>query len=1206
MGKVMRTDIVVGGKADSSFYQLGSEIIGLGNDISRLGNFLNGVSTQLIRFGTAGAKSYTAFEDYMLETEVAMRTQYESASELERAMDTLNDAALTWANNSRFTTEDVAAGISNAAHAGWDLQQILNGVPAAMDVALAGGMNLSEGLEYLIDISNAAGLGFEDMGNLVDYWAYAANRSSTTIPEMGQAMQKMGATLQFVKGDMAGLTTMLAVLANNGTKGTEAGTLLRNSMIRLIAPTKAAAEAMDGLNIDGNDLDEIYAGAAEIEKASKLLDAAGFSAYDSSGKLKNFLTIWQELDAATAGMTEKDRNAVLSAVFPTRTITGALALLEAASNGWDGLYDSILKNGPGYADYASEVMESGLGGTLRHLESTWDVLKTKTGGALADDVGSVAGALSGLIETVNGMDDGLFNALVGGLEALAVAGPALTVAGGAIKTIGAIMTMGTVGKIGLAAVALGMFAKAAHEMEEVRFAENFGAMSVDGDAIVSYLDSVNSASAGAWESISQYNDAVQEAFDNYESASSKLSESLLTSFLTKATLTEQDKQTLYGYGEQMRQALLTGIEGSYSASEEFVGIIAGNRGPAELATEDSVWGSIIRTLNDGYVDAKARAEELSGQLREAMMAAFMDGMLDESELDNIRGIYEQINEEVALQLHAQQAGESAAEREMLLRKAQSLGLDGWEQIVSTTDDYAANQLDDYLQEYQRAYAKIAEEYQYKIDHAQTQAERNALIVERREKLAYLGEGDTDNPYDGYNGLAWQAKADKAAFLLDTNNQLLKGSDLRDVWAAAQQYADAVMEAGAVTADALYGFADHDFSSRQESDILKQTGNLISALGGVENSKELINYYETTGNTARANDIRQALLIADLLGGGYAGSQPDYLLHAGYDVESARAQLDALQRQNAGTDELMQAMQGGDFKAFWNQVGNAFNQTFANGWGNIVENLRGTYDLSAIDVPAEMEGIHDNYAAWRLMMDETLNAEDYRIRVTPEVDKDALDALGEAPVYVDILPRSDGMGLSDLEDQGVDVNVDGDTTELQATIEAEDGKNLIEYIDGDAENLQLSILAEDGKTLIENVTGDITELAAAIERYNGKIITVNVKYKSLGGAKLYANGGRATEASIFGEAGPEWAIPEQHTARTAELLTAAAKASGFTWPELFAKTESTSNRGTTTLVYSPTIIAQDATGVEEKLRDDKKRLEDYLRRKRLLEETEVYA
>lgn len=120
----------------------------------------------------------------------------------------------------------------------------MSGIPAAMNISMAGGMELSQGLEYLVDITNAAGLSFEELGTLVDMWAVAANSSSTTIPEMGQAMQRMGATMQFFKGDMGALTTMLAVLADNGTKGSDAGTLLRNSIIRLIAPTKKAAEAM--------------------------------------------------------------------------------------------------------------------------------------------------------------------------------------------------------------------------------------------------------------------------------------------------------------------------------------------------------------------------------------------------------------------------------------------------------------------------------------------------------------------------------------------------------------------------------------------------------------------------------------------------------------------------------------------------------------------------------------------------------------------------------------------------------------------------------------------------------------------------------------------------------------------------------------------------------------------------------------------------
>lgn len=108
-------------------------------------------------------------------------------------------------------------------------------------------------------------------------------------------------------------------------------------------------------------------------------------------------------------------------------------------------------------------------------------------------------------------------------------------------------------------------------------------------------------------------------------------------------------------------------------------------------------------------------------------------------------------------------------------------------------------------------------------------------------------------------------------------------------------------------------------------------------------------------------------------------------------------------------------------------------------------------------------------------------------------------------------------------------------------------------------------------------------------------------------KMYADGGRATEASIFGEAGAEWAIPEAHTENTASLLRQAAQASGFTWGEIAATGggSGTGGGGGNTLVYSPTIVAADARGVEARLREDKDRLEKWLRERELMEKIAVY-
>ena len=108
---------------------------------------------------------------------------------------------------------------------------------------------------------------------------------------------------------------------------------------------------------------------------------------------------------------------------------------------------------------------------------------------------------------------------------------------------------------------------------------------------------------------------------------------------------------------------------------------------------------------------------------------------------------------------------------------------------------------------------------------------------------------------------------------------------------------------------------------------------------------------------------------------------------------------------------------------------------------------------------------------------------------------------------------------------------------------------------------------------------------------------------------FAEGGRATTASIFGEAGPEWAIPEQHTQRTAELLNAAREASGFTWGDLLARfggLNANPQNVPATIIYSPTIHAADASGVEQLLLADKERLNRWFEEKKMRDEVEVYA
>lgn len=1161
MGKTLRSDIIIGGKADPSFYQLG-------NQIGQLGAMLNQLSGKLIEFGKESVDAYKNYEDYLLDTQVALKTQYEGASELGKVMDKLDQQAMSWANNTRFTTQDVAGAINNAAHAGWNLEKIMEGVPNAMQIAMAGSMDLSQALELLVDISNAAGIGFEDLGRLTDYWAYAANKSSTTIPEMGAAMQKMGATLKYLNGDMAGLTTMLAVLANNGTKGIEAGTLLRNSMIRLIAPTKAAAASMDGLELTADDLEEIYQNADSLGDVGDMLEEAGFSAYDAQGKLKNFITMFEELSAATEGMSEQDRNKVLSTIFPTRTITGALALLDAAKNKWDGLYDSIRGNGAGYAEYAAETMESGLGGTLRHLESVEDVLKTKTGEALSGMVGAGADKLSGLIDSVNGMDDGAFQTLVGGLTGLAAAGPALTAVGTVAGALRLLLkanmgpALAVAGGLTAAATAMGAYLGYLDAAEHA----DFGSLELDMEKIQGGLDKIGATFQAGQKPIGEYTGALEKAVERYTDASASLKENLLESFLTGGELTQDQITTLYGLGDQIQEAMIDGIKQNRGRNEKSLELFSGLDGK-DLVDSD-IWGDLRDTLEKGYQSAITTALSLSQQLREALTSAFTDGALTGDEINGIQKILDQQNELIAMQA----AAKNATERQKLMQKAQTLGLDGMNEISQMVQEQRERELQSLDDDYWNAYYQTKLGGEYKIKQGAKKADGSRYTQADLDKeLETLLNGDPDNPYDGYAGRVKQAEAGYGSFLADLYRSALQGSDLGDAFGALETYVDDYLASGGKTTQDDYLKYSKAAGGRDRSGLQKYLNQAIEAMGGKDTVADMAQTLAGAGDTDSANKLQKMLLAWEL---------------ANFD-------------QNADWTDP-----GG--------YGKSFGKLFEPQPG-ATETSLGNYTIPRMDIysqdrdPFGLTGRNGNpeqVDASSVTDWDRMASADHPVEITGDIPQQYQDMM--APL-----------------EEGVQIPVSADTSGvasgIQGAMESAEGAEVEATVDGDTGSLESSISDQDGTEIEVSVDGDTSDLESAISALDGTTITINAVAGSMpsfggfggfGGLPKMAKGGRATEASIFGEVPgqAEWAIPEAHTQRTAELLDAAREASGFSWGELLSRNGGLmgGTRSIGTIIYSPTIHAKDARGVERALEIDKQRLEKYLRERETRKEMEAYG
>lgn len=1239
MAQTLTTTILINAKVGNGFAQVGATL-------TELGSMVNGVSQELINFGKDSINVYREYEKSMKDAEVALSTTYgRNTKELSTVMSDLDASATEWAATTIFHTNDVANAISEAAHAGWDFDQIMSGIPAAMELAQAGGLDLSEAVNYIVKSTSAAGIGFEDLGNFIDLWAFAANSSASTIGEFGDAMLRMGSTMRFAANPEE-LMTLIAVTANAGQTGSEAGTLIRNSMMRLVAPTDKANKAMAQLGATSDEAAALMEDQA-LAAANARLAANGFSAFDEKGNLKNVLDIYRELYMAlgevAGGFENIDKNqdalGILSSIFPTRTITEALTLLRGASEGYDGLYEAMMGgDAADYGSYAAETMMDSLDGKIETFESKVERLKQAVGEELAPQLEGALSSIGGLVDKISGMDEGNFSALVSGLEIIAGAGPALLLAGGAFRLIGYALT--PAGGIGLGLVALTAAAAAIKELKDTDFADNFGNMEIDTEGIQTYVESIGEDFKGAYAEVDAFRQALDESVTSYETASSTFSSKLFSDMLTNAKLTEEDKTQLTNLGNDMYLAVQEAIQNSAAASMSYWNTLFGGEGEAEV---DPAYQELIDLTNQAYEEAMANAESISQDMRSALTDAFSDGEISPDEYQNILSYMRSYNDAIAKAAAEAQSEEDYIKMGKWMHQAQTASWDDIKDIAKSAeaerDSILADQEDRYLTERYRAEYRGA-------DEATLQAADDAYHQQQMQ---------TKSSYDEFLSTLWDSQ--------------IQQSGMGDAYEVLGNLADSYMNgtlsldtaekmlAGQMDASKYAGQTNWKFWENSDRESLgKMMGYMINSFGGQSGIAESIEWYKGQGNTDMADQLSRIYAMEQLvngfgvsrisgdnwwemLGDDFSTSNQDQYLPdqmnreafeqtvqpvaiSDYSVENARATAEAMGEGENTIKNLFNTLEkeisGENFGTELSGalMGLSYDKTFGPEFQNMYEQLSKSYDLEKVIADTkqympyegawaeEGSAMREPWGMYQLMYGEaSANAEDYRITVTPEVDTSAIGDFDPVPLPIE--PRVEGTDAAEqLQSQGVTVDVDADTQSLEATIDGADGQTLMEYVDGDAANLQMSISDQDGKTLVENVTGNASSLASIINSYNGRTITVNIQ-----GNKMFASGGRATTASIFGEAGPEWAIPEEHSERTAELLNAAREASGFTWPDLLARyggLNANTDSQPTTIIYSPTIHAADASGVEQVLLADKERLNKWFEDKKMRDEVEVYA
>ena len=308
----------------------------------------------------------------------------------------LRQLAMDMGAKTAFSATQAAEALNYMALAGYDAETSTKMLPNVLNLAAAGGMELATASDMITDSQSALGLTIEQTSALVDQMAAASSKSNTSVAQLGEAILTVGGTAQYMAGGTEELATVLGVLADNGIKGSEGGTHLRNMLLSLSSPTT---------------------------DAQKTLDALGVSVFDAEGNMRSFSAIFPELNAAMSAMTDQERLDAFSTIFNSRDIASATALLGTTTERWEELGDAIL-NSKDAAEMMANTQLDNLAGDITlwnsALEGAQIVLSDQLTPSLrefvqfgADGLGRVTdafkeGGLSGAMSALGGiLSDGL-------------------------------------------------------------------------------------------------------------------------------------------------------------------------------------------------------------------------------------------------------------------------------------------------------------------------------------------------------------------------------------------------------------------------------------------------------------------------------------------------------------------------------------------------------------------------------------------------------------------------------------------------------------------------------------------------------------------------------------------------------------------------------------------------------------------------------
>lgn len=264
-----------------------------------------------------------------------------ASGEMVDGLTALTDKAKEMGATTKFSATESSQALNYMAMAGWDAQEMYDGLAGVMTLAAASGEDLATTSDIVTDALTAFGMQASESGHFADVLAQVSASANTNVGLLGETFKYVAPLCGTMGYSAEDASIAIGLMANSGIKGSQAGTALKTAIANMAAPTKAMAAQMAALGIEITN---------------------------SDGSSKSLMEVMQNLRTSFDGLSESEQAAAASTIFGKESMSGMLAVINASDEDFAKLTESIY-NCDGAAEQMAATMQDNLQGQITILKS---------------------------------------------------------------------------------------------------------------------------------------------------------------------------------------------------------------------------------------------------------------------------------------------------------------------------------------------------------------------------------------------------------------------------------------------------------------------------------------------------------------------------------------------------------------------------------------------------------------------------------------------------------------------------------------------------------------------------------------------------------------------------------------------------------------------------------------------------------------------